>query len=299
MYVGFLSDFFYKGKSWITNQPKITNHKKYHFILMGGKIFKLDICSGRFSELNNKSFNVKNALKEKNINDDIKNKKDKINIKLSLNKTNKKIISPKTNKRSNQSLYSKIQKNLSDKRSKSSKSSNNNKKLNFSFSPHNLKNHKEKIIFLFLNNKYKLTRNNKTIKNKETIEKYNFKTKAINNNNNRNNYKSYNYPFLKIKKSIDFDNDIFYREDLYDINKEDNELIKSVKNQIFKDKMFKILKKKYSFYKDNKNNSTNIPQIKLESARKIYFDKKINKCKNIFFNKTFRNRNKSFNGNKS
>ena len=52
MYFGTLSDFFYKGKNWLINQPRITKEKSFQYIKLGGKIFKLNIYTGVLYEIN-------------------------------------------------------------------------------------------------------------------------------------------------------------------------------------------------------------------------------------------------------
>ena len=298
MYFGTLSDFFYKGKNWLINQPRITKEKSFQFIKLGGKIFKLNIYTGVLYEINtiNKINFIENTLRAKKIiNDNLKLKKNNTNIKLYLNnkKEKKNISSCEKNILSQSSLSKKIQKTLNDKRNKSSNINNH-----FSLIPKNsYKKKMEKTFNLYLNHKYKLITNNNKNANKKLIriEKYSFKGFDTNDKNSLR-CKSYNNTNLNIKKSINYDSDldnIFIQDDADEIKKGDNRLITKVKDQIFKDKMFRILRKKYNFYKDNNKRFLSIPKLKLDTARKIYIDKKNSISKKLYLNKTLRIKSKT------
>lgn len=300
MYFGNLSDFFYKGKTWLINQPRITKDKTFQMIKIGGKIFKLNVYTGVLYEINkNNNQIIIEKAKTNNIKNNIKIKKSNTNIKLYIkNKKEKKIYSSTEKNISNKSSDKKLEKNINTERNKNSNINNN-----FSLLSKNVyKNKNDKTFNLYLTNKYKLI-NNQKCKNINNIEKYSFKTYAT-NNKKRLRSKSYNYPILNIKKTIDFDNNfdnIFIQDDICEIKKDDNRLITKVKNQIFKDKMFTILQKKYNFYGEKKNPLLNIPKLKLNDAQKIYIDNKNTIIKKLFFNKnkTFRNKSKTLFENKT
>ena len=99
---------------------------------------------------------------------------------------------------------------------------------------------------------------------------------------------------------MDYDNEndidnIFVQDDICEIKKEDNELVKKFKNRKFKDKMFKIFQKKYNFFQENKNSLKlfdNIPKLKLDITKYFHIDKKNSIFKKLYLNETERNRNK-------
>ena len=82
MYIGNVSDFFYKSKDWLMNQPKVVKDNKFQFFKVGGKLFKFNILTGLLSEVNkNDNPNVlENSLKPKRINNNNNLKIEKINI---------------------------------------------------------------------------------------------------------------------------------------------------------------------------------------------------------------------------
>ena len=290
MYIGNLADFFNKDKNWLINQPKITKENKYQFLRIGGKIFKLNIYTGVLYEINNNNNNnqLNSTLHRKSIIKDENKKKIEKNISILKNKnkfqnilSNEKIIL-------NNSSDKKNKKDLNNKRNKSS-----NIKSNFSLtSRNNYKNKVDKSFNLYLNKKYALQGITKRNKHKENFGKLNCLTFDI-NNKNRLRSKFYNFPNIKIKKSIDYDNDsdnIFIQDDICEIKKDDNGIITKVKNQIFKDKMFRILRKKYNFFKEDKNPLLKIPKLRLDTAQNIYIDKKKPIIKRLYLNKTARNK---------
>ena len=309
MYIGNLGDFFYKDKYWLLNQPKITKENKFQFIKTGGKIFKLNIYTGVLYEMkintnkhlyksslssikNIKTQNIKKCKgSTKNIN---------INIKsLNKNKNEKNIISPKIKNRLNRTLEKKEKNKLNIKRNKSS-----NTNTNFSLTSRNYYNNKtEKLYNLYLNKKYIFNKIKKRNENRNNLEKNNFFTLDVNNNKRTRN-KFYNFPPLNIKKTFDYeknndiDSDEFFQEDICEIKKEDNRIITQVKNQLFKDKMFNILQKKYNFYKEDKNSIINIPKLNLDSARIFYVNKRKSPIKKLL-SKTTRNKFKIFYKNKT
>ena len=52
MYVGSVSDFFFKNKDWLISLPKITNENKFQVVKMGNKFFQLNIYTGDLQEMN-------------------------------------------------------------------------------------------------------------------------------------------------------------------------------------------------------------------------------------------------------
>ena len=69
--------------------------------------------------------------------------------------------------------------------------------------------------------------------------------------------------------------DIFLDEDIYDLNKNENdtELVKNVKNQIFRNRIFHDMRKNYNFYNDNRSRLVKIPNINLAAAQNKFLEK--------------------------
>ena len=302
MYLGNVSDFFYKNKLWLVNQPKITNENKYHYFEIGGKIFQLDIFYGFINEIdkNDKTYIFRKSLKAKRSNthgnlkiDTIKTNKYK-NLKFYIkNKKEKDINFSKSNKIIDKSS----EKNKKAQSFKKYKSSNINH--NFTLSRQYFfrnENTNKEFANLYLNKKYLLTLDvKKYIKNKNNFKKNNFLT--LDNNQVSHKIRRESIPFFNINNketihSNDDQDNIFINEDMCTIEKGDNGLVKSVKDEIFKDRMFKILQKKYNFYNDNTNNSLNIPKLNLRTAEKIHFEKKLSGIQKLYINKTAREKNK-------
>ena len=286
MYIGNLGDFFTKGKNWLINQPKITIENKYQFLRMGGKIFKLYLYSGVLYEINNNKNQLQNKLNTKQSNN-IENVNNNNNI--IKNKKKNKIFLSNEKYIFNQSLDKKRKKDLNNKRNKSS-----NIKSNFSLTSRNFNKKKiDKSFNQYLNKKFALKGIiNKRNKSKNEIEKINYLTFDINNKSKLKNT-LHNFPSLNIKKSINSDNEsdnIFIQDDIYEVKKDDNKIIEKVKEQIFKAQMFKILQKKYNFYKEDKNSFIKIPKLRLDIAQNIYINKRNSILKKLYLNKTDRNK---------
>ena len=290
MYVGNVRDFFYKSRFWLENQPKITKENKFQYMKLGGKLFKLNIFTGELFETN-KSYNkviYENKLKSKRSNKDESLKRNKKILTISninIYKNNKKEIKIPLKEKNilNKLKEKKTINKLSTKRNKSS-----NINTNFSLASRSYKNNSDLILNIYLNKKYiyqgidKIRKRNNNTK----FEKHNFLTF---NNINKKEFRtlSYNYPKLKVKKVVEDNNDsdsdnFFIHEDVCEIKKEDNGITTSVKNRIFKDKMFKKLQKKYNFFKDNKISLFNIPKLKLDTAQHIFVDKKESFIKKLY-----------------
>ena len=296
MYIGNLGDFFSKDKNWLINQPKITIENKYQFLKMGGKIFKLDIYTGVLYEIkNNNKHQLQTKLDTKQSGSCESLKKNKTNNNFNIiNKNKHKIFLSNEKYIFNQSLDKRRKKELNKIKNKSS-----NIKSNFSLTSRNFNKKKvDKPFNIYLNKKYALKGIiNKRNKSKNEFEKTNYLTFDINNKNKLKN-KLHNFPSLKIKKTINSDNDsdnIFIQDDddICEVKKDDNKIIEKVKDQIFKAQMFKILQKKYNFYKEDKNSFIKIPKLRLDNARNIYVNKRYSLLKKIYLNKT--DRNKSIN----
>ena len=295
MYIGNLGDFFYRNRYWLINQPKITKENKYHYMRIGGKIFKLNIYTGELFEVNknnNKNL-ILNTLKTKMSNKDEIITKEKNNTNINVyNKNNKekKISSSKDKNIIEPYLEKKIKNKIFDK--KRTKSLNINS--NFSLTTRNFYKKKDNILNIYLNKNFASKGIKKINKKRNILDKNNYFTFDINNNKFTNKFSNYNS--LNNKKLLEFDNDndidnIFIQEDICEIKKQDNEIIKKVKNQLFKDRMFKIFQKKYNFFQENKNSVINIPKLKLDTAQHFHINIK-NSIIKKFLNKTARNRNK-------
>ena len=200
----------------------------------------------------------------------IKNKKDNTKSHNNKKQNDKKIISSRI-------------KNIFDEKNEKNKfykkrNKSSNAKNYFSLTTRNYyKNKPDKSVNIYLNNKYIFNKIKKRNGNKNAFEKNNFFIFDL-NNQKRIRSKTHIFPNLNSKKSLNSDNDNdsdnFIQEDICEIKKEDNGIITKVKNQIFKDKIYKILQKKYNFFKEDKNSIINIPKLRLDTARNLYVDKK-------------------------
>ena len=130
MYVGSVSDFFFKNKNWLISLPKITNENKFQVFKMGNKIFQLNIYTGVLQEINqnNNLNNCENSLNAKRSKTQEKTKKEKIssktytNMKFNINNQEESDMLPKNTQdkdENNNLIEKKFKKGLAHKRNKS------------------------------------------------------------------------------------------------------------------------------------------------------------------------------------
>ena len=294
MYVGSVSDFFFKNKDWLISLPKITNENKFQLVKMGNKFFQLNIYTGVLQEMNqnNNLNNCENSLNAKRSKTQEKAKKERIssktytNMKFSMkNQKEESDMLPKNTQDKDEKdnpIEKKLKKGLTHKRNKSS-NINNDFCLTSKYFLRNKKNKNKSqnsVVDLYLNQKYISMNGIKKVKSRNFITCDNSKKFKLKSND----FKSTFIPKTRSKKIIINgindnmpENIYFPEENKYEINKEDNEITINIKNELFKDKMFKILQKQYNFYNDYKNKNdifANIPKLKLKTAKSIYIEKK-------------------------
>ena len=304
MYVGSVSDFFFKNKNWLISLPKITNENKFQVFKMGDKIFQLNIYTGVLQEINqnNNLNNCENSLNAKRSKTQDKTKKEKIssktytNMKFNLNNQEESDMLPKNTQdkdENNNLIEKKFKKGLAHKRNKSL-NINNDFCMTSKYILRNKKNKNKSqisIADIYLNQKYISINSIKKVKSRNFLtcdnsKKFKLKSSSI---------KSTFIPKTKSKKIIingindNMSENIYFPEDnKYEINKEDNEITTNVKNELFKDKIFRLLQKQYNFYSDYKNKNDifdNIPKLKLKTAKSIYIEKKKPITQKIYLSK--------------
>ena len=305
MYVGSVSDFFFKNKDWLISLPKITNENKFQVVKMGNKFFQLNIYTGDLQEMNqnNNLNNCENSLNAKRSKTQEKTKKEKFssktytNMKFSMkNQKEENDMLPKNTQDKDENdipIEKKLKKNLAHKRNKSS-NINNDFCLTSKYFLRNKKNKNKSqnsIANLYLNQKYISINSIKKGKSRNYLTCDNSKKFKLKGSE----FKSTFIPKIKSKKIIingindNMSENIYFPEDnKYEINKEDNEITTNVKNELFKDKMFRILQKQYNFYYDCKNKNdifANIPKLKLKTAKSIYIEKKKPLAQKLYLSK--------------
>ncbi len=297
MYVGSVSDFFFKNKNWLISLPKITNENKFQVVKMGNKFFQLNIYTGVLQKMNQNNLNnCENSLNAKRSKTQDKAKKEKISSKtytnMKFNMKNQKEESdmlPKNSQDKDENendnpLVKKLKKELAHKRNKSS-NINNDFCLTSKYFMRNKKNKNKNhnsasVADLYLNQKYISINGIKKFKSRNFLTCDNSKKVKLKSNSIKSTF----IPKTKSKKIIingindNMSENIYFPEDnKYEINKEDNEFTANVKNEMFKNKMFRLLQKQYNFYNDYKNKNdifTCIPKLKLKTAKSIYIEKK-------------------------
>ena len=267
MYVGSLSDFFYKPKNFVLNLPKYKQKQEITYLNINNRIFRINNITGNITlvtntkenqlTLNEKSFKNKNKFK-----------------KLSLDKS-----------RNNNNLYNTM--NTTSKTRETEIKEYANRTINNALNKNNdLIINKNKLFNLINASKtsYKIT--SRKIKSIKTVEEtfknqifpyFNKPPKKIIKPNIAFGHKIYNETipnkchinkyndknlFLTIYKqhfnNINYDgnNDKIYFE-----TKNDNLIMKAFKEQILKEKIEKELKNKFKFYLGIKNNKTKMPHL--------------------------------------
>lgn len=324
MYVGILSNFFYKQKTWISQHPKYDQKENiYTYLDISGKVFRFNDSTGKLTfydkkqeELNfSKTLNKFNRLNtvlykpkiinNQNINNNYKDS--------SLNTDNQTSMSSRYFL--NKDYFNLSPNNIND--------NNNNNDINNFKNSHSIESEHCKTNF---NSKYKdyiksyniknISSNIKSIKSKINSNTYNLSTNSnslkiskddnslkINNYKYKKNnlyYKTESKKHIKpnivfghiIPKSLsikdkkkskinkkreDMDNNLFFlmerqhhnnisgegltNDKIYYKIKNDTNITKSFKDQLFKDKILNGLKKKYQFYNYKNNKEIKVPII--------------------------------------
>lgn len=278
MYVGSLSDFFYKPKDFLLNLPKYKQRQEVTFLNINNRIFRINNVTGNINlisnskehnlTINNKFFNNKNSINTLRYNKSRNND----NVYFTMNNTSK---------TKNTGLTDYVNKTLNNEMNKTHK---------LKFSDKTYKNKIRKIPLLSLINAYKTSYNIRASKIKsiksveETFKKnifpyYNkspkkfIKPKIVfgqklhyetipNKNSRSKNLLQENNSFLTIYKqhynniTNDGNNDKIYFE-----TKNDDMIMKAFKEQILKERVEKELKNKFKFFIKYKNNIVKIPKL--------------------------------------
>lgn len=325
MYVGNLSNFFYKDKNWLFKQPKfsIQDNPIHNIIKIGKNYYTSDNLSGKLELI--KSNTISQIINEQNNEKENNDFFPKIlgNIK----KNNSYNTNSETNyeKNSSNNQILSICSNIKEERSQS-KDINvtkiENKLLNNSSAnvddniivdvkekkPHDRKNN-DRIIF-----KKKFKKNNTTPKDNKSIKRKIRKisdkrkkyiedlksTMTINDNSNNNTLiimsksidnRNNKYKIsVKDMKQVDLSKVFFPNDKSLKIKNGDSWYLKTLKNQVYKDRVFNDLKKKYQFYEDsfNKREDLEIPKLNFKKEmllnKNIIFPTKETIYHKIFFN---------------
>ena len=279
MYFGNVRDFFYKNKNWLITQPKFEMKKSNltEYIKIQGKYYKMDLSTGKLEI-------IKNSLDKK---------QKKFGKKIISKSSNQKVISLSTENR---------RKNDNKKRNRVSRNKNINlnkmQNLTMLTTFYRLKNKSmtnsiprkitdttasgviPKTDRQKIDDKNLFPLKSRIVKNK--IFNTNVKTLRYKTLPKNSNKKGLLYSLNRLREpkkdfsDIDEKNpaDIFFDEDIYDLNKKENdsELVKEVKNQIFKNRIFHIMRKNYNFYNDSKTRLVKIPNINLAEAQSKFLE---------------------------
>ena len=267
MYVGSLSDFFYKPKNFVLNLPKYKQRQEITYLNINNRIFRINNITGNITLVTNTKENQL-TINEKSLR--IKNKFKK----LSLDKS-----------RNNNNLYNTM--NTTSKTRETEIKEYANRTINNALNKNNeLIINKNKIFNLINASKTSYKINSRKIKSIKTVEEtfknqifpyFNKPPKKIIKPNIAFGHKIYNETipnkchinkyndknlFLTIYKqhfnNINYDgnNDKIYFE-----TKNDNLIMKAFKEQILKEKIEKELKNKFKFYLGIKNNKIKMPHL--------------------------------------
>ena len=277
MYVGALSDFFYKPKNFISNIPKYKQRHDIIYLNIHNKIFRINNITWTINLLNKPDVHSLTIKKGKIINNqkpiNFRNKKIRDNnIYFTMNKTaniKSKGINDYTNKAlTNRDIkLTNLKKNYKKKIKKlSTLELNDSYKTSFNIKPQKIKSIKiveETFKKNILPYHYKSQKKNKKSSKIAFGQKIYFET--IPNKNNPNphpNFSQKKNSFLTIYKQH-FNNlsNVGNNDRIYFENKDDDAIIKALKKQILKEKVENDLKNKFRFYLSEKNNSLKIPNL--------------------------------------
>ena len=273
MYVGPLSDFFYKPKDFLINMPKYKQRHEFTYLNVSNRIFRINNITGNIKLITNyKHYNLTTNKKIKLSKFRYINSRNSENVYFTMNNTSR------TNETRINGYSNKTLNNTSSKRNKIK----NSKKT--------FKNKIKKISQLDLINAYKTSTfirapKVKSIKYVEETfkknifpyytkspkkyikpniifgQKFNNDTIPINKTPKKKLLEQKN-SFLTIYKqhfnnlTNDGNNDRIYFE-----NKNDNFIMKAFKEQILKEKVEKELKNKFKFYNGGKDHVLKIPNL--------------------------------------
>ena len=337
MYIGNLSNFFYKDKNWLYKQPKFSmdSNKNHNIIKIGKNYYTSDNLTGKLKLIKSNDISkINNEEKNEKENKDffpetlINNQKKKNNSSYTYNNTERNYENNSNNKIL--SLYSKIIDNKNKSKnyinttynySTTNKTEDNllnnsniNKEENI------LSDEKEKKLFkvktneiIFKNNiiksrfksRIKCKKNNTQEKGKKDynrlLSKRNLKkiiekrqksieelktTITTNNNSNNNininigkptnNHKNNkNKVTINDMKQFNFSKAFFPNDKSLRIQNDDSWYLKTIKNQLFKDRITNHLKKQYQFYEDSTNKREDLGIPKMNYKKTILLNKNV------------------------
>lgn len=277
MYIGTLSDFFYKPKDFFINLPKFKQRQEITYLNINNRIFRINNITGNITlvnthkkqsiTINDKSFKNKAEYKSRNsclytIDNTSKTKETKMSEYANKTINNTTIKNNELNKLRNNNIKtsyktkinkipifnlinaSKTAYKINPPKIKSIKTVEETfKKQIFPYynkSPKKMK--KPEIIF-----GQKLKAINETIPNKKKINQF------LTNDKNS---------FLTIyKQHYNNINNEGNNNKIYFETKNDNVVMKAFKEQILKEKIVKELKNKFKFFTDRKNEGIQIPNL--------------------------------------
>ena len=273
MYVGALSDFFYKPKDFLLNIPKYKQRQEFTYLNVSNRIFRINNITGNIKLIRNyKNYNL---TKTKKI------KLNKFRYNKSRNNDNVYFTMNNTSRTNETGINGYVNKTLNNTISKENKIKNSKKTF---------KKRIKKISELDLINAYKTstfirapkvksikyveetfkknifpyyTKSPKKYKKPNIIFGKKLNCESIPNKRNPNKkLLEQKNTFLTIYKqhynniANDGNNDRIYFE-----NKNDNLIMKAFKEQILKEKVEKELKSKFKFYIGGKDHSLKIPNL--------------------------------------
>ena len=268
MYIGALSDFFYKPKDFLINLPKFKQRQEFSYLNINNRIFRINNITGSITLLNNPKYGhlTKNDKSYKN-KAEYKSRNSGMNFTMSnTSKTKETKITDYSNRTMDNTTIknNELKKIINNHRTKIKKIPildliNTTKIKSIKYVERAFKNQ----IFPYYNKTPKKLKkpeiifghkiNNETIPNKKRIN--HLITNDKNDKNEKNSFLTiYRQHYNNINNEGN-NNKIYFEE------KNDNLMMKAFKNQILKERVVKDLKKKYQFYDNKKSVAIQIPNL--------------------------------------
>ena len=268
MYIGALSDFFYKPKDFLINLPKFKQRQEFSYLNINNRIFRINNITGSITLMNNPKYQhlTKSDKSYKN-KAEYKSRNSGMNFTMSnTSKTKETKITDYSNRTMDNTTIknNELKKIINNHRTKIKKIPildliNTTKIKSIKYVERAFKNQ----IFPYYNKTPKKLKkpeiifgqkiNNETIPNKKRIN--HFITNDKNDKNEKNSFLTiYKQHYNNINNEGN-NNKIYFEE------KNDNLMMKAFKNQILKERVVKDLKKKYQFYDNKKSVAIQIPNL--------------------------------------
>ena len=271
MYIGTLSDFFYKPKDFLLNLPKFKQRQEITYLNINNRIFRINNITGNITLVNNPKYQyltiTSKSLKEKQ---EYKSRNSAFNY--TMNNTSK-TKETKTNDYTNRTLDNTSIKNKEIKKPKKLLKTKIKKipilnLINATKTSHKINMPKiksiryveetfKKQIFPYYNKIPKKIKKPEIIFGQKLINETIPNKKKINQltSNDKNVFLTiYRQHFNNINN--DGNNNRIYFEE-----KNDNYIMKTFKEQIFKEKIMKELKNQFKFYENKKNEAIQINNL--------------------------------------